>query len=202
MCVCVCVHALITELQYISSGFYKSALRHKNLVEREQRRTCFSINKVPLMQIYPTLTFFSYSSLFPSPSPHVTHTISTIVCSPMRALPVYLPLTCTLSFYIYLHAVPLFETQVRTDLISDWLIELQRPSPLTHVHTHRNARWMALQGTQTVLVWNRDRQLIMTQTTHGDTAGLSSIDKILADCKAGWLAWWLFGRLMLWLVDW
>lgn len=88
-----------------------------------------------------TLFFISFSLQVLSccliVSPHITHTTSTFPRSPLGDLSVYRSLSHTLSPSTSLFTLALPEEQVRTDLISDWLIELLRLSLLTHTQTHR-----------------------------------------------------------------
>lgn len=132
MCACACA-----ELRYISPGLYKSALRHKNWAEGERGSKG---EQVSASTRSPYFTFCIHHSHFFLPISHTSPPLFFV--SPLRDLSVYLPLSCTPPppffnlFYISLRAVPLSKAKVRTDLISDWLIELLRLSSLTHTHTH------------------------------------------------------------------
>ena len=110
--------------------------------------------------------------------------------------------THTPSTSLFTLALP--EEQVRTDLISDWLIELLRLSLSTHTQTHRYTQLMALQGTETASGWNRDRQLINNDTDLPRRRSRMILyrRRLPAACMTSYLARWILGRLVLWLADW
>lgn len=150
-----------------------------------------------------TLFFISFSLQVLSccliVSPHITRTTSTFPRSPLGDLSVYLSLSHTLSPSTSLFTLALPEEQVRTDLISDWLIELLQLSLSTHTQTHRYTQLMALQGTETASGWNRDRQLINNDTDLPQRRSRMILyRRRLAACMSSYLVRWILGRLLLW----